>query len=295
MDSIFLYIHEPKLKLNVIRLLIENRLPYIEATHQEDAVIKMDLVQDVVMFIEEYRHGETVAFFTQSLRRHERFKNTPILWLLPGLEKDRLGMAAKLNISDILAFPFDEAILLRKIRALSGGVVAEASNAFSLHTPPQWTAYSQEILEEAVETAKNGRYPLCVIRVSISEVVHEEEDWLSPTLRKVLRESDRILEINWGEYIVLYPYTPKKRLPMLEAKLRNLLDKAKMRFPGGFKFYLYGLAYPEDAGNPKALLHQLSVGIHQSRGISDQDSVINTQQQKKILMYKDIIRQRRTK
>jgi hypothetical protein len=61
LKTIVLFISNPILKMTVIRILMTNNLYYVEASSVEELFIKLDLVKDAGLLIQDYAFEYSLA------------------------------------------------------------------------------------------------------------------------------------------------------------------------------------------------------------------------------------------
>lgn len=269
MKTVVLYIQDTILRLTVIRLLLKVRYPYIESASLEEMRIKLELAQDIGLLVEEYKEGPKGEILVRFLKDHKSLSRIPVLWLMPELRREWIVRAGMWKVRDVMPLPLEEDIFLRKLK----GILSEdfaAGKGEDLRVLIEYPEYRQGLLREALQKAHSGGDSICVVRVSVASVTGESPSFYQ-VLQHTLRESDTILEMVPGDYILLCPYTPKANLIPLEGKIRRALESSDAYAESKMRLYLYGIAFPEDALDPEAMIRQLEEGMDSSRAASQKE------------------------
>ncbi len=64
-------------------------------------------------------------------------------------------------------------------------------------------------------------------------------------LKRILRQSDRIIELDIGEFIVLCPYTPQQSSQIVENKINDTVVRIVQSVDSVHDFNLYATNFPE--------------------------------------------------
>lgn len=284
MKTVFLYIQDTILRLTVIRLLLKVRCPYIESASSEEMRLKLGMAQDLGLLVEEYKDGPQGEILVRFLKDHKNLSQVPVLWLMPELRREWIVRAGLWKVRDVMPLPLEEDIFLRKLK----GILSEdfaAGRGEDLQALYENPGYRQALLREALSKAHTGGYSLCVVRVSVASVTGDSPSFYG-VLQHALRENDTILEMEPGDYILLCPYTPKANLIPLEGKIRRALECSEAYAESMMRLYLYGIAFPEDAKDPEALIRQLEEGMDSSRAASQKELSPPPGYQEKIRRYR---------
>ncbi|QSX41148.1 GGDEF domain-containing protein [Shewanella cyperi] len=81
-----------------------------------------------------------------------------------------------------------------------------------------------ERLENAMQHAKRGNYPLSVLLLEVSGATESQLEQLRSRLEQSLRETDAIVALGAEDWLVLLPYTSNKGLERVMAQLSPLLN-----------------------------------------------------------------------
>jgi|GEM_PF-6121726 len=287
MKTIFLYIPDPKLRLLIIRILLENDLPFVEALDRPEVSIKLDLIKDIGLIIEEYQEGKEgiVAIHTFADER-----KVPIIWIVPEYKKELIPQAVKFHIADLIPLPLDESTFIRKVNGYMGLEDKQQGEGERAASLPLVLPYRSEELKEAVELAEKGRYPLCIVRLQVENLSGDESREVLNRLTNLLRRSDRILEMDFGGYIVLCPFAPKSSLPVIESKLRDGVKKYLQERKQDKRIHLFGIGFPDDAKQWEEMIQRAEQGIEKSIKISKAADAMKPWQQKRVLHYRGIFK-----
>jgi hypothetical protein len=275
MNTAFIFVQNRKLKLSIIRILVENNIPFVEASNIDEALFKLSLINDISLIIEEYQDGENGLKLAKKLCNESPTSQIPILWLIPENRKDLIPLASKWHIADLIPLPLNEVTFIRKVSAIieTNNGPAQKPNAPAIK--PKVLSYHSQDLIDALDSAAKGKYPISIIYLQ-AKVLHEEENSsLVENLKSVLRGSDTVMEVDLGQVIILLPYTPKVSLPIVESKIKDASQKISTRKPG-WKIYIYGVCFPDDIQSYDELTVKLEGGIEQSVNISKQAEVFDS-------------------
>jgi hypothetical protein len=293
MNTVFVFIHDIRLKLLIIRILVENNIPFFEASNMDEALFKLDLVQDVAMMIEEFQDGEKGLKLIKAFTDPDKRNKIPIIWIIPANRRDIIPLAAKWQIADLITMPLDETVFLRKI---SGG--AGISDNFNKKDnkpiiEPKVLSYHSQNVIEALESAEKGKYPISIISLQVNDMTEEANKRILGNLKSILRGSDSILGMDLGQYLILLPFTPKASLPIVESKVKDTVESIVGKRPSA-GVHIYGVCFPDDVQDFDELTAKLTGGIEQSIKISKQANAIDSNYQRKLLKYQKSSNQNKT-
>ena len=260
MKTIFIYIRDPKLKLSVIRILLENNLHFVEASSDMvEILIKLDLVKDIGLIIEEFQEGEKRTSLRKALKKLVKANKVPALWIIPNHKKILLSLAAKWQAADLMPLPLDELTFLRKINTILGRAEEHNPEEKMTALSPFILSYHCDVLKEALESADKGKYTLCIIRLQVTGLLEEESVQLTDKLKRILRRSDTILEVmDLQEYTILCPCTPKKALPVIESRIKHAAEEFILERKPNIKVHISGISFPDDVRRFYGLSNKLS-------------------------------------
>lgn len=258
MKTIVLFISNPILKMTVIRILMTNNLYYVEASSVEELFIKLDLVKDAGLLIQDYAE-EKEADIMEALFKANLLK-LPILWIMPSEKSNQVPDRAKEYITDILLSPFQPAILLRKIKGIIN--IEEKMDKVKKKDSVKIKLSSshKEKTVEAMECAARGRYPLCIVRLHITGAYMELNLQILDELNQILRRSDQIIEVDIGEFIILCPYTPQQSSQIVENKIKDAVVSILQNTNSACDLNLYTTNFPEKVQSYRQLEAKLFTG-----------------------------------
>ena len=83
-------------------------------------------------------------------------------------------------------------------------------------------------------------------------------------LKRILRQSDRIIELDIGEFIVLCPYTPQQSSQIVEGKIKDAVKYILKSTDFAYDFNLYAINFPENVQSFGQLESKLFIGAGSS-------------------------------
>ena len=108
--------------------------------------------------------------------------------------------------------------MLRKINAIISIQENRARTRIKATRDTKLSASQSDKVMTAMESTIRERYPICFIRLNIADAFMELNLHLLDKLKATLRQSDQIIEIDLGEFLILCPYTPLQSLKVVETK-----------------------------------------------------------------------------
>lgn len=221
MKTIALFIQNAKLKMNVIRILMKNDFYYIEASTREELLIKLSLCKNACLLIMDFNKDQLESDFFTLVQTD--LQQIPILLVIPDEYSYILPGKVRKQITDIILTPFKPNTLLRKIKAIINiQGHRDKLKVKATQVPRQDDSQNHKILT-ALEAAANNKYPICIFRIFVPGAFMELNLQLLDKLQNILRQSDEVIEIDLGEFIVLCPYTPFESLDIAKTKIMNAI------------------------------------------------------------------------
>jgi len=284
MNKVFIYIRDQKLKLSIIRILAANDISFIEASDLEEALIKLELVKNITLIIQEFYDREKALRITGLMRESDSDSRIPIVWIIPENRKDLVRLAAKWKINDLISLPLNESTFIRKLSSLLEYYAEVNKQDSKPNIQPGLLTYHSQALTDALDSAARGEYPLCVISMQVKNLQENAGQAMIGVLKSILRRSDSILEVDVGQYLILLPYTPKNSLPVVETKVRSAAESI-LKGKSASSIHIYGICFPDDVTTYNELKNSLTRGIEQSINISRNAEVVESYYQKKLSRY----------
>ncbi|HHU49893.1 MAG: hypothetical protein ACOYEH_09680 [Caldicoprobacterales bacterium] len=256
MKTIVLFIRNANLKMNVIRTLMKNEFYYIEAANTEELIIKLDLSKDASLLIMDYSKEEQETDLTALVQAN--LQQLPILWIMPDEDMFQLSGEIKQYLTDIILTPFNEQTMLRKINAIISIQENRARTRIKATRDTKLSASQSDKVMTAMESAIRGRYPICFIRLNIADAFMELNLHLLDKLKATLRQSDQIIEIDLGEFLILCPYTPLQSLKVVETKILDAIYPIVRDAISNPDVQIYGTSYPDEIKSYYELISNLA-------------------------------------
>jgi hypothetical protein len=260
MKTIFLFIREPKLKMTIIRILLKNDFTYIEAPNIYELKLKLEFSNNAALLVQDYVEGEKEADLAQVLRIANDYQ-LPVLWIMPSGKMHLLSYNIRKQFTDMMLIPFNESILLRKIKGIfqisekqgrPGKMVVTSKNILSTHS---------DLIMDAMERAADGDYSICIYYLQVSGGSMEINTQVLERLNIVLRNSDMIIEMGIGEFIVLCPFTPAPSLQIVKEKIQNVVESFIQDSYSGLRVDISGTVYPDYVKSYSELEAELKPGL----------------------------------
>lgn len=295
MAKILIYIREPLLKGKVLRALLTTGYKFIEALTMEEVMLKLDIFKDICLLAMEME-GDGVQDFAlvKKLRNSPPYYRLKIMMMLPNPEKVWVDTAHAANIDDLLLLPFVEETFLNKLRAIIGpppneGEIRAGNLPYSIAIPMMGIDFMQRELK----AASRGNYSISLIMGRI--ILHNEIDMggICTRIRDTLRETDIILKCDKDGFIILCPFTPKRHLPIVEVKCKQVFDEFLEECSIRPRLHIYGVTYPDDSEILEELLQKLEEGIHASMNLNPLKKPFDPLSWQKVKKYENTLRLKR--
>lgn len=259
MNTIVLYIRNAKLRMKVIRILMKNDFYYIEASNPDELMIKLDLAKNASLMIMDYKEDDQETDLATLIQAN--LKKLPILWIMADRNTYQLSDRVKLYITDILLTPFSDNTLLRKVKAILKIQDKRAATERKAEEISRLPAGRNSRIIGAIKSAVRERFPVCIILLNIAGSTMELNLQVLNRLRNILRQSDEIIEIDLGEFLILCPYTPVEDLNVLERKILDAVTPVVQDAVADPDIQIFGANYPDEIDTFNELISRLAGGV----------------------------------
>ena len=259
MNTIVLYIRNAKLRMKVIRILMKNDFYYIEASNPDELMIKLDLAKNASLMIMDYKEDDQETDLATLIQAN--LKKLPILWIMADRNTYQLSDKVKLYITDILLTPFSDNTLLRKVKAILKIQDKRAATERKAEEISRLPAGRNSRIIGAIKSAVRERFPVCIILLNIAGSTMELNLQVLNRLRNILRQSDEIIEIDLGEFLILCPYTPVEDLNVLERKILDAVTPVVQDAVADPDIKIFGANYPDEIDTFNELISRLAGGV----------------------------------
>lgn len=259
MNTIVLYIRNAKLRMKVIRILMKNDFYYIEASNPDELMIKLDLAKNASLMIMDYKEDDQETDLATLIQAN--LKKLPILWIMADRNTYQLSDKVKLYITDILLTPFSDNTLLRKVKAILKIQDKRAATERKAEEISRLPAGRNSRIIGAIKSAVRERFPVCIILLNIAGSTMELNLQVLNRLRNILRQSDEIIEIDLGEFLILCPYTPVEDLNVLERKILDAVTPVVQDAVADPDIQIFGANYPDEIDTFNELISRLAGGV----------------------------------
>lgn len=257
MKTIVLFVRNPVLKMSVIRVLLKNNLYYLEASNIEELIVKLDLAQNIGLLIQDFMEEEEETGILETISR-ANLQQLPLLWIVPSEQRHQLPDCMQQYVADILLSPFQPSTLLRKIEGILHTEGNKARVRKKMSNVLKLSLEHSNLIMNAIKSATMGSYPICMIRLQVTDAFLELNLHLLDELKQILRQTDQVLETGLGEFIILCPYTPLEGLYIVENKMKEAVESIIRDVGSVHEVHLFGTVYPDDAKDYKELVSKLA-------------------------------------
>ncbi|MBN2222509.1 MAG: hypothetical protein JW708_09915 [Vallitaleaceae bacterium] len=291
--KVLMNIIDTQLKRQLMMIFVDINVQFIECYEGEDVNFKIQMLpKGNRLYIHE------LSFVKQDCKSQFLFlegmksKGFRVLVILPQYKIDLIDECQRIRVDDVFVVPEEtksielwknvSARLKNKILM----ILTLPESSFSEEGKPEVIKQSEGYAFQALESykkgmkriqteivrARRGKYPLSFVMIYQSLVPKKAEELFMKELKKALRTTDTIIEMESDiVHIVLCPFTDKKDLVLVENKVRRCFEEVKQRtgLPAASKCYLYGLAYGTDGENFEEIYEKLDKSIKESKAMDE--------------------------
>jgi len=287
--KILLFIRDYQLKRKIINCVADLGLPFVECFEQEELSFKMQLFKDSnKLYIHEFLGKDD----TKEFEHLEKIKDKGwrIIVVFHKYSIEYIDRCQEIKIDDLMVEPIEVAPLKNKITTILSlpTINLEEDERVDVETNSL-----KDVIQLEINRAERGKYDLSFVMIDFGSVPGKIQNSYFAELKKLLRETDVILNAKEkNTYILVCPFTPKNFLVEVENKVRYLFEEEKRqgRVSSMTKLYAYGLTLGQDGLTFEDIYTRLSESIHDSK-LLDQSIVqdlIKTPE--KLKVYKSLFK-----
>lgn len=291
--SVFIDIKDFFIKKILIKSVVEEGLGVVDISNLEDMEIKLQALGKIVFLAVVEVYDEKLKHIEAGIKIFRKYcPSIPVLALVYKHTSDIVGFVMNLGIEDILLLP--------KNPELYNGLIKDRLNSYfpqiSEVIVPERIGGNTEVkgpLSLELKRAIRGKYPLSFIMAHLSGATAEAGllESLVGRITSFLRDSDKMYLMDENTFIVVFPFSKKEYVPLLEDKFRDAYKVEKPKIGIHKKLCIYSATYPDDGDSLDVLLERLEKGINNSMVINSINSPLNFLSRAEIENYKKMINQ----
>lgn len=290
--KILLFIRDYQLKRKIINCVASLRLPFVECFEQEELDFKMQLFNEVNKL---YIHEFTGVDEDKEFEHLEKIKakGWRIIVIFHKYSIEYIDRCQAIKVDDLMVEPIEEVPLKNKITTILSLAALEPEIEEVEETVDVERISLKDVIQLEINRAERGKYALSFVMIDFGNVPGKIQNSYFKELKKLLRETDVILNAEEkNTYILVCPFTPKNFLVEVENKIRYLFEEEKHqgRVSSMTKLYAYGLTLGQDGLTFEDIYKRLTESIHDSK-LLDQSIVqdlIKTPE--KLKVYKSLFK-----
>ena len=147
-------------------------------------------------------------------------------------------------------------------------IIGQVLEAQMLHKSNVINLLSDEELKYEIKRANRGKYSVSFVMGKFAWVHIEQIQNFYITLKKEMRDTDRIISYDYHSFVVVCPFTVKSYRVEVEKKIRDAFETAFGGYSRVQRLNMYGVTYPDDGESISELVTLMDKGVHDSMIIS---------------------------
>lgn len=295
-DKVLIYIEDRVIKGIVLKVLRDRNLEFLEGLDVNDLQLKLDIFQDMILFhiVQITKTNYQNQFEYVKRVKAQTTSGFPVLAIIPDDSRDFVGGAKNANIEDVVLIPgkreqFREVFSTRLtefIKTIPGRVNQD-------EVPPknegETNLVADEAMKQEIKRAIRGKYSVSFVMGRFTGVhIGQIHDFYA-SLKKEMRDTDRIMIHDYHTFIVVCPFTVKSYLVEVEKKIREAFE-AMFGYSRIRRLDMYGTTYPDDGKNIDDLIAIMEKGVHDSAVISNIREPLKTISRERLEEYRKMLK-----
>lgn len=273
-DKVLIYIEDRAIKGIVLKVLRDRGLEFLEGLDVKDLQMKLEIFQDRILF---YILQITKNDYLNQFELVKRIKaqtpsGLPVLAIIPDDSSQFVGGAKRAGIEDVILLPekreqfreFFDARLSDFIRSIP----SKERKEVSARNESVSGLAGDEAIKHEIKRAIRGKYSVSFVMGRFSGVHMGQIHDFYASLKKEMRDTDKVLIHDYHTFIVMCPFTVKSYLVEVEKKIRDAFE-AMFGYSRIRRLDMYGVTYPDDGKNIEDLISIMEKGVHDSGVIAN--------------------------
>lgn len=226
------------------------------------------------------------------------FSSIPILAVVSKDTADVISFAMRAGIRDVLLLPQNRELYMQTVDDKMGPYYANNPDMNEKSTMKSIFAEEdienmdiKESLNLEIKRAHRGGYSLSFIMAHLIGGTPDLKISLFQRIKTILRDTDKVIIADEGNFIGVFPFTPKENLPVIEVKFREAFEEEFGKIGLNKKFFLFTATFPDDDTDLNLLIARMENGISNSMLIDTIKTPLNSLSKSELENYKQKIQQ----
>ncbi|NLN65378.1 MAG: hypothetical protein GX144_08220 [Clostridiaceae bacterium] len=296
--KVLILIEDRPIKGIILKTLHEKKLEFMEGLDVKDLQMKLKIFQDTIIFlviqISSVSYKEQFSFVKSV--KDNAVPSFPVFAIIPSDSREFVGSAKKAGIEDVVLIPenrerFHKSFIARLNAFMEKNpVIGQVLEAQMLHKSNVINLLSDEELKYEIKRANRGKYSVSFVMGKFAGVHIEQIQNFYITLKKEMRDTDRIISYDYHSFVVVCPFTVKSYRVEVEKKIRDAFETAFGGYSRVQRLNMYGVTYPDDGESISELVTLMDKGVHDSMIISSIQEPLNEISRGRLEEYRNMLK-----
>lgn len=253
-----------KTRIDILRFLMKNDYNVAEVANLKDISDKILIYRNIdLIIIDLFERKFGLEEILSALNDNVDINAIPII-VIQGDEKITIR---NYIINGTVYRPLNYDVLLEKINGLLNlKHQNDRNNSIIEHTLRQY-------LNKEIKNGIRGNFPVTFLLVEFETLDGDNDndeyiDDCLKVLRKNFRETDTVIKYDSKTILMIFPFTKKDRLPIVEKKVKRMINDIQITEISE-ACYIYGATFPDDGEDIDELFDYMKKGLDKVKLVNE--------------------------